>query len=110
MNDDKQIILVACGTSIATSSIVVSILKEELVDNRGFQNITFQKCAVADLLEKIEFYKPDIVITTTKVDPDWVKNLTYFGGVPFLTGQGMEEVIEQIVQKIEEKEIENDIG
>lgn len=103
MISEKKIILVACGTSIATTSIVVSILKEELIEERGLKNIEFQKCAASDLLAKIEYYHPDLVITTTSIDPSWVKGIAYFKGLPFLTGIGMEAEIEEIVKELEKK-------
>lgn len=99
----KKTILVACGTSIATTSIVVSILKEELIEERGFSNIEFQKCAAADVPAKIEFYNPEIVVTTTKIDPSWVEGRAFFNGLPFLTGQGMEAVIEEIVKELQKE-------
>ena len=98
----KKTILVACGTSIATTSIVVSILKEELIEERGFTNIEFQKCAASDLLAKIEYYHPDIIITTTTIDPSWVEGIPYFKGLPFLTGIGMESEIEKIARTLQE--------
>ena len=101
MLNEKKIILVACGTSIATTSIVVSILKEALIEDRGLNNIEFQKCAIADLKAKIEYYHPNLVITTTTVDPSWVEGIAYFKGLPFLTGIGMEAEIEEIVKELE---------
>lgn len=101
MAKDKKVILVSCGTSIATTSIVVSMLREELMDERGFKNIEFQKCAASDLKAKIEYYQPDIIISTTKVDPSWVEGKTFFKGIPFLTGIGKNALIEDIVKALE---------
>lgn len=103
MNLEKKKILVACGTSIATTSIVVSILKEELIEERGIDNLEFLKCAVADLLAQIEYHQPEMVITTTLIDPSWVKGIAYFSGLPFLTGIGMDEEIEKIVNELKKQ-------
>lgn len=97
--DRKKKILVACGTSIATTAIVVETLTEELVRVRGL-NVEFYKCSVADLLAKIEFMQPDIVITTAPVDPKWVEGLAYFKGLPLLTGIGAEDLVEAIVKEV----------
>ena len=102
MQDKKRkIILVACGTSIATTAIVVDILQEEIVRERGFKNVEFQKSSAANLPSKIEYYKPDIIVSTTVVDPSWVKGIAFFSGLPFLTGQGVEKIIEAIVKELE---------
>lgn len=98
MNRKKKI-LVACGTSIATTAIVVETLTEELIRVRGL-NVEFYKCSIADLLAKIEFMQPDIVITTAPVDPKWTEGVAYFKGLPFLTGVGAEDLIESIVKEV----------
>jgi PTS system galactitol-specific IIB component len=97
--------LVACGTSIATTAIVVEYLKEELTRERDF-NIQFYKCRTSDLSMQIEMVEPDIVITTAPVDPSVIEGVTYFKGIPFLTGMGADEIIEEIVEHMERGEME----
>jgi len=84
-------ILVACGTAIATSTVVARAI-EEALEARGIQIITRQ-CKATEVESLVQGM--DLVVTTTPVP----SNL----GVPviqtlaFLTGIGKEAVIEQII-------------
>lgn len=97
--------LVACGTSIATTAIVVEYLKEELTRERDF-DIQFHKCRTSDLGMQIEMVEPDIVITTAPVDPSVIEGVMYFKGIPFLTGMGADAIIDEIVDHMERREAE----
>ncbi len=99
MDQAKKTILVACGTSISTTAIVVETLTEELVRTRHL-NVEFYKCTVADLQAQIEFLRPDVVITTAPVNPDWVEGLPYFKGMPLLTGIGADALVEEIAEEV----------
>ncbi|NMC29539.1 MAG: PTS sugar transporter subunit IIB [Pelolinea sp.] len=85
-------ILVACGTAIATSTVVARAIEEALKE-RGI-DITTRQCKASEV--KSLASDADLIVTTTPV-PD---NL----GVPvihtlaFLTGIGKEDAIEQIVE------------
>lgn len=89
-------ILVACGTAIATSTVVAKAIEEGLAA-RGIQVITRQCKAVEVPSLAHEF---DLIVTTTPVP----QNL----GVPviqtlaFLTGIGKEEVLDQIAKMLSE--------
>jgi PTS system galactitol-specific IIB component len=97
--------LVACGTSIATTAIVVEYLKEELTRERDFK-IDFHKCRTSDLKVQIEAVRPDVVITTAPVDSSVVEDVDYFKGIPFLTGIGADKVVQEIVTLLESKEVD----
>ena len=90
-------ILVACGTAIATSTVVAKAI-EEAMKERGI-DVTTRQCKAAEVRSLVS--DADLVVTTTPV-PD---NL----GVPviqtlaFLTGMGKEDVIEQIIKALQEK-------
>lgn len=96
----RKVILVACGTSIATTAIVVETLQEELVRRRGY-DVEFHKCSTSNLLAQMDYLHPNIVITTAPVDPSWMEGVAYFKGLPFLTGVGADELLEEIIQEIE---------
>jgi len=87
-------ILVACGTAIATSTVVAKALEEALKE-RGI-DITTRQCKASEVRSLAG--DADLIVTTTPV-PD---NL----GVPvihtlaFLTGIGKEDVIEQIIAEL----------
>jgi galactitol PTS system EIIB component len=87
-------ILVACGTAIATSTVVARAI-EEALQARGIP-ITTRQCKATEVASLVQGM--DLVVTTTPVP----SNL----GVPviqtlaFLTGIGREAVIEQIIKTL----------
>lgn len=92
-------IIVACGTGIATSTAVrhkiVDILKDK---GYGADRVDVGQCRVSDLATVAENY--DLIVSTTTV-PASIKT-PYVLGLAFLTGIGVDKVIDQIVQKIDE--------
>lgn len=93
--DTPKRILVACGTAIATSTVVAKGL-EEVLKERGIA-ITTRQCKASEV--KSLASDADLIVTTTPVP----NNL----GVPviqtlaFLTGIGKEEVIEEIIAELQ---------
>ena len=89
-------ILVACGTAIATST-VVAIAIEEALRARNIP-VNIRQCKASEIASLIQGI--DLVVSTTPVP----SNL----GVPviqtlaFLTGIGREAVIEQIIKYLSE--------
>ena len=96
MNVPKRI-LVACGTGIATSTVVAKAIEEALKE-RGIDVITRQ-CKAVEVRSLVD--QADLIVTTTQLP----SNL----GVPviqtlaFLTGIGKEDAIEQIVEALQKK-------
>ena len=88
-------IVVSCGTAIATSTHVALKLKE-ILGERGFLIHTIQ-CRVSEVTDFADL--ADLVVTTAQV-PFELK-VPVINGLPFLTGLGREEVIEEIVQILE---------
>lgn len=84
-------ILVACGTAIATSTVVAKAI-EEALEARGIP-VSTRQCKATEVSSLVQGM--DLVVTTTPVP----SNL----GVPviqtlaFLTGIGKEAAIEQII-------------
>ncbi len=91
MHEPKRI-LVACGTAIATSTVVAKAIEEGMAA-RGIQVVTRQ-CKAAEVPSLAKDF--DLVVTTTPVP----QNI----GVPviqtlaFLTGIGKEDVLNQIAE------------
>jgi len=83
-------ILVACGTAIATSTHVAIKLKE-LLSERGIKVHTIQ-CRVQDIPGLA--LDADLIVTTAQIPFD--VNIPVVDGVPFLTGIGLKEAIDQI--------------
>jgi len=92
----KKTILVACGTAIATSTVVAKAIEEALYDRGLYVNI--RQCKAAEVPSLVE--DADLIVTTTPVSVD--KDIPVIQTLAFLTGIGKEDVIEQIINHIQE--------
>lgn len=94
----KKRILVACGTGIATSTVVANKIKNILKD-KGL-DVEVQQCKVAEVDFKSDRY--DLIVTTTPYKN--TKNDTpAIVAVSFLTGIGIDKDIDKIISIIEDK-------
>jgi len=82
-------ILVACGTGIATSTVVMIKLQEAL-KNAGI-DADVQQCKVSEISSKTGV---DLIVTTTTYENP---NVPVFRSLAFLTGVGVESEIEKII-------------
>ena len=92
-------ILVACGTAIATSTVVAKAIEEALKE-RGI-NATIRQCKAAEVKSLVG--DADLVVTTTPVPSDL--GVPVIQTLAFLTGIGREAVIEQIVEALKDKKL-----
>ena len=83
-------IVVACGTAIATSTHVAMKIKE-LLEERGLKVHTIQ-CRVTEVTSLAP--DADLIVATAQVPFDI--DVPVVDGIPFLTGIGKEEVIDNI--------------
>lgn len=83
-------VLVACGTGVATSTVVCMKVKEALANN-GI-NADVIQCKVSELDSKLD--SADLVVTTTSYMTDKVPVIR---AISFLTGIGMDNDIKKIV-------------
>lgn len=88
----KKRILVACGTAIATSTVVARKLEDELT-RRGI-DVTTTQCKATEVLSKLSGH--DLVVTTTHVGD--TGDVPVIRTVSFLTGIGMEEDLKKIAE------------
>jgi PTS system galactitol-specific IIB component len=91
-----KVILVACGTAIATSTVVAKAIEEGLAA-RGIKVITRQ-CKAAEVLSLAP--GADLVVTTTPVPTNL--GVPVIKTLAFLTGVGKEEVLDQIAKILTE--------
>jgi len=91
----RAYILVACGTAIATATVVAEKLKEGL-KKYGIEAET-TKCKAAEINFYLSMRKPDVIVHTTPVPPT---DIPSFPGHAFLTGIGEEELLEKIAKTI----------
>jgi PTS system galactitol-specific IIB component len=85
-------ILVACGTAIATSTVVAMKL-EEALKKRGI-DVKIDQCKASEVGSKVDRY--DLVVSTTEVDDTRGKPLVR--ALSFLTGVGMDADVEKIAK------------
>ncbi|WP_317854175.1 PTS sugar transporter subunit IIB [Chakrabartyella piscis] len=89
-------ILLCCGSGIATSTVAAKKLETKL-NERGFAGkFTTTQCKVNEIASKIENF--DIVVSTAVVSQNYGKPVVQ--GLPFLTGIGIDKVIDDIVAKL----------
>lgn len=91
------IILVMCGSSIATSTLAAVKIEEEAERRRILVNVKKGKVADADML--VKFTKADIIVTTSLMESR--DDVPVFSGVPLLTGIGQKELYDELFAKIQ---------
>ncbi|HUV15986.1 MAG TPA: PTS sugar transporter subunit IIB [Pelolinea sp.] len=94
--DTPKRILVACGTAIATSTVVAKAIEEALKE-RGI-SITTRQCKAAEV--KSLAGDAHLIVTTTPVPSDL--GVPVIQTLAFLTGIGREAVIEQIIEALKD--------
>ncbi|MEM0075926.1 MAG: PTS sugar transporter subunit IIB [Candidatus Bathyarchaeia archaeon] len=92
MSTRPKVILVACGTAIATSTVVAKAIEEGLAA-RGIKVITRQ-CKASEVPALAS--TADLIVTTTPVPTDL--GVPVIKTLAFLTGVGKEEVLNQIAE------------
>jgi PTS system galactitol-specific IIB component len=84
-------VLVACGTGIATSTVVTIKIQEALKANNIDAEVV--QCKVAELPMKVD--GADLIVTTTEYSNN---KIPVIRGLSFLTGIGMEKDIQKIIE------------
>ena len=87
-------VLVICGTGVATSTVVATIIREHCAAN-GI-DVDVRQGKVMDLLRGSP--DVDLIVATTQV-PDSV-TVPVVAGLPFLTGIGKEATLDEIVRHL----------
>ena len=85
-------ILVACGTAVATSTVVAKKL-EEIFKKRGIE-VKIDQCKAAEASSRASNY--DLIVTTTPVQN--TGNTPVIRTISFLTGIGIEKDVEKILE------------
>ncbi|WP_427025087.1 PTS sugar transporter subunit IIB [Aureimonas ureilytica] len=86
----KKTVLIACGTAVATST-VVAVAIEEAMQERGIP-VDVRQCKATEVRSLVD--DADIVVATTPVPDDLGKPT--FKGLPFLTGIGRDTLLDDI--------------
>ena len=88
----KKKILVACGTAVATSTVVAKKLEEKL-RAKGI-DVQIDQCKASEVSTKVDGY--DVVVATTEVDD--TRGKPFLRTLSFLTGIGVDADVEKIVK------------
>ncbi|MCB7320162.1 PTS sugar transporter subunit IIB [Lacrimispora sp. 210928-DFI.3.58] len=88
-------IIVACASGIATSGMVANKLSGMLADRGYGSKARVDSADIKNLDALINSY--DIYITLTPIVASGY-DIPTFSGIPFLTGVGAEEILEQIIE------------
>lgn len=95
MKGEKRV-LIACGTAIATATVVAHKVKE-IAKEAGIQ-VSVVQCKAAEVRGRIATFNPHAIVATTPVPKDL--GIPVFNGVPFLSGVGMDALKAQIVEAL----------
>ncbi|MTI15998.1 PTS galactitol transporter subunit IIB [Rhodobacteraceae bacterium RKSG542] len=87
-------ILVACGTAVATSTVVCMAI-EEAMKEKGIM-VSTQQCKATEVPSLVE--NADLVVSTTPLPDDLPKPSIVT--LAFLTGIGKDEIIEKIADHL----------
>jgi PTS system galactitol-specific IIB component len=89
-------ILVACGTAIATSTVVLRKIEERL-EEKGIK-VNFVQCKASEVNSKLDGV--DLIVTTTPVNN--VGDIPVIQTLSFITGLGIDADMEKILSYIQE--------
>jgi PTS system galactitol-specific IIB component len=92
------VILVMCGSSVATSSLAAVKIEEEA--KRRKVRVSVKKGKVSDTDTLIGMFNPDIIVATAQIAAR--EDVKVFSGVPLLTGIGQDKLYNDIFKAIEE--------
>jgi PTS system galactitol-specific IIB component len=95
MNGEKRV-LIACGTAIATATVVAQKVKE-IAKEAGIP-VRVVQCKAAEVRGRIATFNPHAIVATTPVPKDL--GIPVLSGVPFLSGVGMDELKAQIIEAL----------
>jgi PTS system galactitol-specific IIB component len=91
-------ILVACGTAVATSTVVTKRLNDAMKKRGLTGKFTCSQCKIAEILSKVSDF--DILIANAKAPPG--VTISTINGLPLLTGVGAEKVWDEIAELIKD--------
>lgn len=89
-----KLVLVACGTALATSTVVAKKI-EQIAQENGIECQTIQARAV-DVMKKYEELHPDAIVCTCQLEE--AITIPVINGRAFLTGINLQKTIDQLVE------------
>jgi PTS system galactitol-specific IIB component len=95
MATDKRV-LVACGTSIATATVVAEKVKE-IAREAGIR-VNVAQCKASEVRGRAMVFGPNLILTTTPIPEDL--DCPVLSGIPFLSGIGMDDLKAKVLKEI----------
>jgi PTS system galactitol-specific IIB component len=92
-------ILLACGTAVATSTVVTSRLNDAMKKRGLAGKYICSQCKIAEIPSKVPNF--DILIANAKAPPG--VTIPTINGLPLLTGVGAEKVWDEIAELIRQE-------
>ncbi|MCF0148240.1 MAG: PTS sugar transporter subunit IIB [Clostridium sp.] len=90
-------IIVACGAGVATSTIAIQKIKAGLEKRGLLDKVQIAQSTVVELSKEASKY--DLVVSTAMTSEDY--GVPLIKGLPFITGMGVDKVMDEIVEKLE---------
>ncbi len=94
----KKRVLIACGTSIATATVVAEKVKQ--IAKEVDVPVMVVQCKASEIRGSISTFKPDFIVANTIVPKDL--GVPVFSGIPFLAGVGVDKLKEKIAAALKE--------
>jgi PTS system galactitol-specific IIB component len=98
MSANKKNVLVVCGTSVATSTVVAEALKERLPEH-DVEIGTVAKAKASEASGKASSGNYDLIVTTTSLNESRF-DIPVIHTLAFMTGQGEEEEVKNIAETL----------
>ena len=93
------VILVMCGSSVATTNLAAVKIEEEA--KRRKIKVKTVKGKIADFDSLIEMWKPDLAVATAQTNER--DDIKVFSGVPLISTIGQEKLYDEIFSYIKEQ-------
>ncbi|NHJ01548.1 MAG: PTS galactitol transporter subunit IIB [Candidatus Heimdallarchaeota archaeon] len=99
-------ILVACGTAIATATVVATKVKELCKANKIPADVN--QCKSFEVKSKTNFQKYDLIVSSTKVSGETtedgkrtINGVPILNAIPFLSGMNKEQLEQDILNVLQ---------
>lgn len=93
-------VLVACGTAIATATVVAQKVKD--IAKEAGVPVQVVQCKASEVRGRIATFNPDFIVATTPLPKDL--GIPVFNGVAFLSGIGMDDLKAKIIAQLKGEE------
>lgn len=94
----KKTIYIICATGVATSTML-RVKIQSFLEEHGIEAIIRQYRVTEVSPDRTD---ADLIVSTTRMDPEFEEVAPVVNGVPLISGQGEEEALEEILEALQE--------